>query len=64
MNWTNWTTYANSVLTWFLGLFPTILGSLMDNPVIGVPIILVIIAMVVNLVLRFVGGLGGNKSEK
>lgn len=63
INWSNWTTYANDVLTWFIGLFPVVFDAMMANPLVGVPVILVIVGMVLNLVLKFVGALGSNRSN-
>ena len=63
MNWSNWTTYANSVITWVLGLIPQLVGAIMDNPLLGVPVILLIVGLVFRLVLNFVGSFGSNKSE-
>ena len=67
MNWSNWPTYANQVLSWFLGLFPQVLDLFMSTPVIGIPIILGIVVLILRLVLMFAGAfMPGNssKSEK
>lgn len=63
MTWDNWTEIATSVLNFFLGLFPTLLELAMSNPIMGVPIILSIIALILGVVVRFIGSIGGNKSN-
>ena len=63
MTWANWTTYANAVVSWVLGLFPQLLSVIMENPVLGVPVILVIVSLVFRLVLQFAGAFGSNKKE-
>ena len=64
MDWTNWITYANQVMTWFIGLFPQVLGAIMSNPALGVPIVLAFVAYGVRLAVQFVGGMGGNKNKE
>lgn len=64
MDWSNWVTHSNEVLDFFLSLVPRILDLAMSTPIIGVPIILMIIGLILGLVIRFVGALGSkNKSE-
>ena len=65
MTWTNWTTYLNSVLDFFLGLFPTFLNLIMSNPLLGVPVIISIVGLCLGLVVQFLGVFKpSGKSEK
>jgi len=64
LTWANWTSYTDSVVAWLLNLFPVLLSAIMGNPLLGVPAILVIVGLVFNLVLKFIGSLSNNgKSE-
>lgn len=61
MTWQNWPTYATQVLQWVMGLFPQIFEMMMENPIIGVPVLLGIVVIVFRLVSVFIGSIGANK---
>ena len=66
MTWSNWTTYASQVLSWVVGLFGTLFEIMMSNPLVGVPVILGIVALVFRLVVIFIGSIsaGGGAGKK
>ena len=63
MNWSNWTTYMNSVVDFFFSLFPRIWDLIFSSPLLGVPVLLMIISMVFGVVVKFIGALRSDKKE-
>lgn len=63
MTWANWTTYAKDVFDFFLSLFPAIFNLIMPTPLLGVPVILLIVTLILGTVVKFIGAIKSSNDE-